>query len=103
MADEDVRIYRRRKLPVGVTGGPTVYAIDLIVCPLLLNGRHIADEMPLVPCMAEPGDDGRVMQMPYWLATGAPPPGPAEQQEFLISLRSINDMTAMAGTTPSAS
>jgi hypothetical protein len=100
MADEEYRVYRRRELPPGLTKGAVVYAVDLVISPLLLSGRHISDEMPLVPCMAEPSDDGRVMQMPYWIATGGPPPGQAESNEFLRTLDAIPEMTAMAGTTP---
>src|SRR5687768_5763390 len=29
--------------------------------------------------MAEASDDGRVMQVPYWLVAGTPPPGQAEK------------------------
>lgn len=95
MADEEVRIFRRRKLPPSLTSGVTVYAIDLYISPLLLFGRHISDDLPLVPCMAEPGDDGRVMQAPYWLIYGFPPPGEEEQEEFLVTLVSITELTKM--------
>jgi hypothetical protein len=100
MRDEDYRIYRRRKLPPTLTDGVEVYAVDLAISPLLLAGRHIPNHMPLVPCMAEPGDDGRTMQMPYWIVTGEEPPGVAEKTEFTLSLDSITRMTAMRGTTP---
>jgi hypothetical protein len=100
LADEDYRVYRRRRLPPGLTAGVEVYAVDLMVSPLLLAGRRIRNEMPLVPCMAEPGDDGRTMQVPYWIVTGEEPPGLPEKNEFIRTLDSITTMTAMSGTTP---
>jgi len=100
MADEEYRVYRRRKIPPGLTGATVVYAVDLVVSPLLLPGKCISDQMPLVPCMAEPGDDGRVMQVPYWLVAGTPPPGQAENNEFIATLDAVSEMTAMKGMTP---
>ena len=96
MADEQYRPFRRRRIPDSLTGGAAVYAVDLAVSQLLLAGRHIADEMPLVPCMAEPGDDGRIVQMPYWLLTDGAPPGEAERETFEMTLTAIGELSAMA-------
>lgn len=74
MSDEDFKAFRRRKIPASITGGPEVYACDLAVHPLLLRGRHVLDDWPFVPCAAEPGDSGRIAQIPFWVFEGCEPP-----------------------------
>jgi hypothetical protein len=95
LADEDFRPFRRRKLPDAITDGHPVYAVDLAVSQLMLAGRHISDEFPLVPCVAEPGDQGRIVQMPYWLVNGNLAPTESERQEFLTSLVWITALAQM--------
>jgi hypothetical protein len=68
MLDEDYQRSRRRKLPLSITGGRIIYACDLFVHPLYLPDRHLSDEMPVIPCLAQPGDVGEIRAMPYWCA-----------------------------------
>lgn len=88
-ADDEFVPHRRRKLPAAVTGGPDVYACDLMIVPQLLPGRHVSDALPMLPCAAEPGDAGRIAQVPFWLLPGAPAPAEEERQHFTLSLLSM--------------
>ena len=74
LLDEEYQRSRRRKLPVSITAGHTIYACDIAVNPLYLPNRHLADEFPLVPCLAEPRDHGQIRPIPYWCAADALPP-----------------------------
>ena len=80
MDDEAYQPRRRRKLPMSVTGGREVWAVDLSVPPFYLVGNHVSDEFGLVPCLATPpgGDpDLEVVRvMPYWLLMPDIPPPP---------------------------
>lgn len=53
---------RRRRLPESFTGGPLAFACDLFVYRRFLPQRGLVDR--LVPCVAEPGDRGRVALLP---------------------------------------
>jgi hypothetical protein len=90
MMDEEYQPFRRRRLPQTLTGPVTVYAVDAAVNPLLLYQRQISDEMPLVPFMAEPGEAGRITQMPYWFISGTAAPGEAEAEAFLLMLGAMS-------------
>lgn len=74
MGDEQVQRHRRRRLPTSITRGHTVYACDLMVPPYYLPNRQINEEMPFVPCLAEPGDAGDIRVIPYWCAFDVTPP-----------------------------
>ena len=74
MVDEEYQRSRRRLLPPAVTRGVPVYACDLSIHPLYLPDQHLCDEMPMIPCLAEPGDAGQIRHVPYWCAFEAPPP-----------------------------
>ena len=74
MFDEEYQQARRWRLPESITAGHRVYAVDLAVHPHYLPERHLSDEMPMVPCLAEPGDQGGVRAIPYWCAFDVPPP-----------------------------
>lgn len=74
MDDEEYVRARRRRLPASVTGGRAVYAVDLAVHPLYLPGRHLSDDAPMVPCLAEPGEKGEIRCIPYWCVAPVPPP-----------------------------
>lgn len=66
---------RRRRLPKSVSNGRTYYAVDLALSPEYLAGGYIDAEMPIVPCLAEPGEKGRIRLIPYWTALdGIPAP-----------------------------
>jgi hypothetical protein len=84
MFDEEYQPSRRRRLPDSVTAGHRVYAVDLAVHPHYLPERHLSDEMPMVPCLAEPGDQGRIRAIPYWCAFDVPPPAWAERSGVFI-------------------
>lgn len=61
--DEAYVPYRRRRIPLGLTGGRTVYAVDLrIRRDRLPNGCL---EMPILPCLAMPGDSGAIEMLPW--------------------------------------
>jgi hypothetical protein len=62
--DERARMYRRRQLPTSFTGGPVVYASDIILCPWYM--RHGCLRERLIPCIAEPGAEGAIEHLPYW-------------------------------------
>jgi hypothetical protein len=74
MGDEDYQRSRRRRVPAELTKGHTVYACDLGIAPWYLPDRHLSDEIPMIPCLAEPGDTGRICAIPYWVAFDAPEP-----------------------------
>jgi hypothetical protein len=70
-----------------MTRGRTVYACDLMIQQGLLNNAHISDENPLLPCLAEPGDAGRLLVLPHWLASGdGAPATPAQKEQFTAAL-----------------
>jgi hypothetical protein len=63
---------RRRLLPRGLTGGREVYAFDLMmVGDYQPNG---VVETPLFPCLADPGPEGEIRMIPWWVVTGEPAP-----------------------------
>jgi len=70
--DESYKPNRRRRLPASITGGKIVYACDLWIPPLLLKNNCL--EIPYLPCMAEPGDKGRINVLPWWIAVGEQQP-----------------------------
>ena len=80
--------FRRRRLPSTLTPHGTAYAVDVAMDPTLLAGRHLG-EAPMVPCMAEPGDQGRILQMPYWLFLMDKSPDPAENVAFIEMVTSL--------------
>jgi hypothetical protein len=85
MFDEEYQQSRRRRLPDSITKGHRVYAVDLAVHPHYLPDRHLSDGVPMVPCLAEPGDQGRVRAIPYWCAFDVPPPPWAERCGVFIA------------------
>jgi hypothetical protein len=62
-ADEEYQPHRRRKLPASLSGDLTVYACDLMIHQALLH-KGFLDE-PHIPCMATPGDTGRIEMIPH--------------------------------------
>lgn len=66
VTDEEAERYRRRPLPVSFTGGPLVYAADLWVKRKYLRGGYLSG--PWLPCIAEPGQEGGLELVPWWLA-----------------------------------
>lgn len=74
MADEEYQRYRRRPLPASATKGMPFAAIDLALSPYYLPERHLGRDLPFVPVLAVPGEQGWVRQMPYWLVFDGPAP-----------------------------
>lgn len=68
VTDERAFKYRRRKLPVSFTGGPTVYCADLWINRSYLPSGYL--DQAVLPCMAEPGADGALELLPWWIAAG---------------------------------
>jgi hypothetical protein len=66
VTNEEPERYRRRLLPVSFTGGPKVYAADLWIRRKYLRGGYLTD--PFLPCIAEPGEEGGLELVPYWIA-----------------------------------
>lgn len=96
MNDVDYHAFRRRAIPPSLAGGMTVYACDLAIQPELLAGRCVSDELPLIPCMAEPGVTGRIVVMPYWMVEGRETPDDAAEEAFALSLLSIANFDEIA-------
>jgi hypothetical protein len=87
MVDEEYRPFRRRQIPVGMTGGHTVYACDLLIEPDMLADGFLSDDCPLLPCLAEPGETGLIFLLPYWMAAAPDEPATAAQvDEFEAAL-----------------
>ena len=86
MNDEQYVPYRRRRVPDSITGGVAVWACDLWIDPGVLHGRRVSDEMPLLPCMAEPGPAGRITQIPWWVQLGVPAPDEDAEASFIRSM-----------------
>jgi hypothetical protein len=57
--------YRRRRLPLSFTGGAVVYVADLVVVHSRLRQGYL--DRPVLLCLAEPGDEGGLEQIPDWL------------------------------------
>ena len=72
MEDETHVPSRRRRLPNALTGDRAVFACDLWIPPLLLRNHQV--DCPLIPCMAEPGERGRINVLPWWIALDRPEP-----------------------------
>ena len=96
MDDEQYVPFRRRKLPASITGGVDVYACDLVIDPHLLPGRHISDDLPLLPCMAERGDAGWISQIPFWVFAGGPPPDAESKEAFVLTLVALEGLAEHA-------
>jgi hypothetical protein len=88
MEDEDFKPFRRRGIPSDMTGGlNAVSACDLMIDPALLPGGFLGDECPILPCLAEPGDSGRILLLPHWLVDDRPTSRSAGQRDdFLTAL-----------------
>jgi hypothetical protein len=96
MDDEQFHAFRRRTIPRDMTGGVEVFACDLAVHPILLAGGHLSHVAPFIQCVAEPGERGAILQIPWWIADDAPPPGPNERQAAQVMLFMFTDLEKMA-------
>jgi len=63
-SDTGAAYHRRRKLPLGFTGGPIVYACDFWFHRPYLRGGFLTDADEMLPCVAEPGDTGGIEHAP---------------------------------------
>jgi hypothetical protein len=96
MFDEQFKPFRRRKVPTSITRGPTVYACDLLIEPGLLPDKHISDNVPFLPCMAEPGEIGRLLLIPYWMIPPQLPATDDQKSDFLVSLVRFHELSNAA-------
>ena len=72
LQDERYVESRRLRLPTSLTGGHEVYAFHLkVVGDYFPSG--LAD-LPMIPCVAVPGDVGAIQQIPWWIAVDEPAP-----------------------------
>ena len=73
--DERAQLDRRRPLPPSMTGGVTVYAADLILQRVRLNGGFLRGGNELV-CLAEPEDPQNekpaIELVPWWIVAQLP-------------------------------
>jgi hypothetical protein len=76
--DMDFQRHRRRQVPLSVTGGREVFACDLMMDPRFLLGGFITESFPVVPCLAERGPSGRIIQLAWWILTDDAMPPQAE-------------------------
>ncbi len=74
-------------------GGRQAYACDMQVVREFLPGGYLREECPLVPCMAEPGDDGRILHLAWWVASGRESPGRRAEEILAEKVREL-DMKA---------
>lgn len=67
--DERYTPGRRRVVPEDLSGGRRVYAFDLMLIGDYLPTETL--EVPLVPCLAEPGEAGTIQMIPWWIVARA--------------------------------
>jgi hypothetical protein len=67
--DEEYAEGRRRVVPNDLTGGRRVYAFDLMMIGDYLPTDTL--ELPMVPCLAEPGETGTIQMIPWWIVARA--------------------------------
>jgi len=66
--------YRRRPLPTSFTGGPVAFVADLWIERALLPAGFLTERR--LPCLAEPGGEGALELLPWWIAAGQENPSP---------------------------
>lgn len=71
VTNESFRVYERNRLPASFTGGAVVYHASLQVYRSFLPEGHLASEV--LWCVAEPGDQGRIELVPYWVKISGKP------------------------------
>jgi hypothetical protein len=76
-------LYRRRLLPRAFTGGPEVYAADLMIRPHYLRHRFLTEDDRFLPVVAERGSHGAIEHLPYWEITGELAPHVEEVAEAI--------------------
>ncbi len=67
--DVDYTPGRRRAIPDELTGGRLAYAFDLMMIGAYLPTDTL--KVPLVPCVAEPGEAGVIQMIPWWIVARA--------------------------------
>lgn len=83
--DEEFNFRRWRRVPASISGGVSIYALDLAVHPLFLFGHHLADDCPFVPIAVDPAPGGLAIVLPYWFISGSQPT-PEEQEAMTMML-----------------
>lgn len=80
--------HRRRRLPDSYTNGRRIYLCDIKLHRGFLHNQRL--EIPMIPCMGERGDMGRLMAIPWWIAVGTKPPKGAP--DFAVMVPSEEDI-----------
>lgn len=83
----DYTPHRRRRVPSELTGGKPLYVFDLLIISDFLPTDTL--ELPIVPCLAEPGDTGRIHMIPAQLVAQA-----GKVASAVSGLREINRRVA---------
>jgi uncharacterized protein YegJ (DUF2314 family) len=66
--NEEYVPFKRTQVPIELTGGKVVYAVHLMLFRQHLIGGKLI--MPAISCLAEPGDVGKIIQLPLEIVTG---------------------------------
>lgn len=82
---------RRRLLPASMTGGVPVYAFDLMIDATHLPHGRVAG--PVIPCVAEPGEAGFIMTVPYVLM--------GDPRDWLLMIEGLAEPGDASGLQPS--
>ncbi|MEM7228581.1 MAG: hypothetical protein AAF432_07175 [Planctomycetota bacterium] len=69
LTDDRYVPHHRTQLPLETTEDVPVYAFNLLVVGGFLPTATL--ELPLLPCLAEPGDDGMIQMIPAWIVKAA--------------------------------
>lgn len=70
MSDDRYRMFYREAFPLEETQGSYLTLMSV----LLRNSWMPPDEVPFIPLLVMPGPKGAVVQIPWHVATGTPPP-----------------------------
>lgn len=87
--DEQFRHARRRPVPECISNGAAVFICDIIMHPLCFSQGYLHDDLPFVPCLAEPGEKGRIMQLPHWVLTDDEPTAEQDKALSQVALLSL--------------
>lgn len=75
MSTDEYQCWRRRAVPADGTDGLKCVAMDI-----MLRGDYLPPgDLGFIPVLAAPGGSGAVVQIPWHVITGTPPPMPQQQ------------------------
>jgi hypothetical protein len=82
MNDIQFSMHRRQMLLKSLTKNHTIYACDLYIFRDFLPEGYLKNGQPCIPCMAEPGNAGRIIHLPWWIWADKPAPTVAKERSF---------------------